>query len=64
MSDFFWVVHDEAGSDIRTTERFETKAEAEEWMGREWSGLLTEGGESVSLFEGERKHYQMGLRAE
>jgi len=62
MADFRWVLHDEAGTDLRSTERFATKEEAESWMGAEWASLLAEGAESVSLFEDDTKHYQMGLR--
>jgi hypothetical protein len=62
MGDFFWVLHDVAGTDLRSTERFESKEDAEAWMGREWSGLLDEGAESVTLFEADSKHYRMGLR--
>jgi hypothetical protein len=64
MSDFYWVLHDEAGSDLRSSERFESKEDAEQWMGREWSSLLEEGAETVTLFEGDKKHYRMGLRSE
>jgi hypothetical protein len=62
MGDFYWVLHDLSGTDLRSTERFADKEEAEAWMGREWSGLLDEGAESVTLFEGDSKHYRMGLR--
>lgn len=64
MGDFHWVLHDAAGNDLRTSERFPTKDEAEAWMGREWAALLDEGAETVSLVEGDSTHYRMGLRAE
>lgn len=64
MGDFYWVLHDASGTDLRSTEQFPSKEEAEAWMGREWSALLDEGAETVTLFEGDSKHYNMGLRAE
>lgn len=62
MTRFTWVLHDEAGTDLRTTEAFQSKAEAEAWMGAEWSGLSSEGAESVSLLEDDKTVYTMSLR--
>ena len=59
---FTWILHDAAGADLRTTEAFDTKEAAEAWMGSEWSTLLDEGAETVSLMEGDERHYRMGLR--
>ena len=64
MSDFMWRLHDAGGSVLRDTQRFDSQAEAEEWMGGAWATLLDEGAESVSLMEGEETLYDMGLRAE
>ncbi len=49
---------------MRRSEEFDTKEEAEVWMGAEWASLLEEGAETVSLMEGEKRLYRMGLRAE
>ena len=65
MSRFFWVLHAPDGSDMRRTEPFDTRAEAEAWMGAEWSTLLGEGAEEVSLIdEDDSVYYRMGLREE
>jgi hypothetical protein len=59
---FTWVLHDASGTDIRTSEAFESKESAEEWMGSEWAALLEEGAETVSLMDGTERLYRMGLR--
>jgi hypothetical protein len=42
---------------------FDEQADAEEWLGREWPGLLEGGVEAVTLLEGERVVYgPMSLR--
>lgn len=62
MADYVWKLHDAAGRDLRTTEPFGSRDEAEAWMGAEWSSLLDEGAETVSLVHGEETLYRMGLR--
>lgn len=62
MAGFHWVLHDAEGKDLRTTETFESKQAAEDWMGTEWSKLLDEGAESVSLRSNGDALYRMGLR--
>jgi hypothetical protein len=62
MDDFAWILHDEAGHDLRSTESFPSKEEAEAWMGAHWSELLDEGAESVTLRQGDGSLYRMGLR--
>jgi hypothetical protein len=64
MDDFDWILHDEAGRDLRSTEAFPSKEEAEAWMGAHWSELLDEGAESVTLRHGDESLYRMGLREE
>lgn len=59
---FTWVLHDAAGADLRSTEAFETQAEAESWMGDRWQDLLDEGAETVTLMDDDTKLYRMGLR--
>lgn len=59
---FRWVLHDAAGADLRTSEDFDSQADAEAWMGAEWESLLAEGGESVTLMDEHEKVYRMGLR--
>ena len=62
MADFTWVLLDADGGEMRATEPFPSKETAEAWMGSEWSALLEEGAESVSLREGGEQVYKMGLR--
>ena len=61
MGDFTWTLQDSEGKDLRTSEAFTTKEEAEAWMGAEWSALRDEGGEYVLLKEGDAVVYRMGL---
>jgi hypothetical protein len=59
-----WVLKDRAGSEMRTTQEFESRAAAEEWLGQWWSSLLQEGAESVVLLDAGDAAYEMSLRAE
>ena len=61
MADFTWTLQDSDGKELRTSEGFTTKEEAEAWMGAEWSALRAEGGEYVLLKEGDVVVYRMGL---
>lgn len=61
---FAWVLHDESGAVVRTTEPFDTRAEAEEWMGERWADLVAEGAAAVSLTSGDEVLYRMRLAAE
>jgi len=61
MADFTWTLQDSNGKDLRTSEAFTTKEEAEAWMGAEWSSLRDEGGEYVLLKQGDDVVYRMGL---
>jgi hypothetical protein len=62
MSGFRWTLHDRTGNELRATETFESKQEAETWLGDRWMTLLDEGAESVSLLDDGRVVYRMGLR--
>jgi hypothetical protein len=62
MSTHHWILLDAGGAEIRASEGFASKEEAEAWMGTEWSALLDEGAESVALVEGDRRIYEMSLR--
>lgn len=61
MSAYRWVLRDDKGDDLRATQTFGSKEEAEAWMGAEWSALADEGAEAVVLMEGDRRLYEMGL---
>lgn len=62
MATYVWVLLDASGAELRTTEPFESQKDAEAWMGHEWSSLLDEGGEYVSLRSDGEQVYRMGLR--
>jgi hypothetical protein len=62
MSTWRWILHAADGSDLRGSDEFESKESAEAWMGAEWSSLLDEGAETVSLMHGDEREYRMGLR--
>lgn len=61
---FLWRYFDPEGTEVGTSERFNDRANAEEWMGTAWSDLLSSGVEEVALVDEElaRTLYQMGLR--
>ena len=62
MSTFHWTLLDPDGNELRSSETFASKEEAEAWMGAEWAALLEEGAESVALMEDDTRLYEMGLR--
>jgi hypothetical protein len=62
MPDYVWKLHAAGGEDLRQTDPFASKEEAEAWMGAEWAALLEEGAETVSLVHGDDVLYRMGLR--
>jgi hypothetical protein len=59
-----WILQDRDGEELRSTERFDSRIAAEEWLGRRWSSLLDEGAESVVLMAGGGVVYEMSLRAD
>ena len=64
MPSFRWTLVGDDGADLRSSEEFATKEEAEAWMSAHWAELLEEGAGSVRLTEEEALVYEMGLRAE
>lgn len=62
MASFTWTLQDASGTDMRVTEPFDSRQEAEAWMGAEWASLLEEGAEFVELKDGDSLVYRMGLR--
>lgn len=63
MAGWRWILHDENGAELRSTQDFESQESAEAWMGSEWASLLEEGAETVSLVHEGKHQYRMGLRA-
>lgn len=64
MAPFTWTLQDGSGTDMRITEPFDSKEEAEAWMGAEWASLVNEGAEFVVLQEDGDVVYRMGLEEE
>ena len=62
MSATRWILKDARGRELRASDSFSSREEAEAWMGREWESLLEEGAESVVLMEEDDIVYEMGLR--
>ena len=61
MTELSWILHGPQGEDLRTSESFASKEDAETWMGAEWSSLRDEGAESVSLVSDGTVVYRMSL---
>lgn len=63
---FLWTYFDLEGTEVGTSDRFNERPAAEEWMGTAWSDLLSSGVEQVALVDEERARtlYRMGLREE
>ena len=49
MPPFRWTLMDDEGQQLRSSEDFGTKEEAEAWMSAHWAELLEEGAGSVRL---------------
>lgn len=64
MGAFKWRLRDPAGNDLRDSEGFDSKEEAEAWMGAEWSALAEEGADRVVLLDGDEVVYDMSLQPE
>jgi hypothetical protein len=58
---FHWTVYDRSDVEIRQTEGFATREEAEEWMRDSWSELVAGGGARVRLEGDDGTIYDMGL---
>lgn len=61
MSELHWVLKDPDGNTIRNSESFESREQAEAWMGTEWASLADEGAETVVLVDEDGVVYEMGL---
>ncbi|MEX0832322.1 MAG: hypothetical protein WD757_06105 [Actinomycetota bacterium] len=59
---FVWWFLNSEGNSVGSSEPFEDRESAEQWMGRSWQKLLGDGVEKVELFEEDRRLYRMGLR--
>ncbi len=57
-----WRYLGSEGQSLGSSEPFDDRQAAEEWMGEAWSGLLRDGVEEVTLEDDGREVYRMGLR--
>ena len=64
MESWQWVLLDDGGKALRSTESFSSRSDAEEWLAGAWSGLADEGAASVSLRSGDEEIYEMSLAPE
>ena len=56
-----WVLIDSSDREIRTTDGFDSKDDAEAWLSAHWTELAEEGAEEVSLRDGGDESYRMSL---
>jgi hypothetical protein len=63
---FLWTYFNAEGDRVGESDRFAGREAAEEWMGAEWSELLSSGVDEVALVDEDRDRilYRMGLGAE
>ena len=59
-----WVLQDESGSDMRSTQEFASQPEAEEWLSQHWQDLAGEGASAVALRSEDGEIYEMSLADE
>ncbi len=60
-----WTLETAAGDVIRRSEPFESRSDAESWIGEEFGELVSHGVDQVRLFDGETEVYgPMSLHAE
>lgn len=62
---WIWQFEKADGTNVGASEAFESRSDAESWVGESFEDLLHEGIDQVVLFEGDRAVYgPMGLAAE
>jgi hypothetical protein len=61
---FTWVTEDEVGTPVKESEEFESRDEAEAWMGAQWSVVAESGGHTVVLMQNAEVVYRMSLEPE
>ncbi len=64
MAHVRWVLLDESGRELRSTEDFDGRAQAEQWLAGEWEALAGEGAAAVSLRDDSGELYEMSLAEE
>lgn len=61
MTTFRWVLIDGAKAELRSTEEFDSREDAEQWLSTRWQALRDEGAASVSLRNDSEEIYEMSL---
>lgn len=60
-----WSLETAAGDVVRRSEPFESRGDAESWIGEEFGELVSDGVDQVRLFDGETEIYgPMSLHAD
>lgn len=60
-----WTLETASGDVLRRSEPFESRSDAESWIGEEFGNLLEQGIDQVRLFDGDTEIYgPMSLHAE
>jgi hypothetical protein len=63
--DWTWTLENSLGEVVGRSEEFESRGDAESWVGEEFGELLAQGIDQVRLFEGETEVYgPMSLHAD
>jgi len=57
-----WRYLDASGESCGVSREFDTRGEAEAWLGESWSNVAAAGIQEVELVDGDRVVYRMGLR--
>lgn len=52
-----WALENEAGESVGTSEPFDSRSDAESWVGEEFGNLLEQGVDQVRLFEDDTEVY-------
>ncbi len=60
-----WTLETAAGDVIRRSEKFESRGDAESWIGEAFGDLVADGVDQVRLFDGDEEIYgPMSLHAD
>lgn len=60
-----WTLESAGGDVVGRSEEFESRGDAESWIGEAFGGLVTDGVDQVRLFDGEDEVYgPMSLHAD
>jgi hypothetical protein len=60
---WFWTFESQAGEPLGQSETFDSRSDAETWIGETFTDLLGRGVDRVRLLEGVTEVYEMSLEA-